>query len=68
MFEKREASFDLSDLIGLAVADAQRKCEDDGFVVQLLDLDKHHAITLDYNANRVRLMNRQGIVRRVHQG
>jgi hypothetical protein len=68
MFEKREASFELSGLIGLTGADARRKCEDDGFIVRLLDLAKHHATTLDHNAGRLRLMTRQGIVREVRRG
>lgn len=68
MFEKRKASFDLTDLIGLAVADAQRKCEDDGFDVQVLDLDKHQAMTLDFRPNRVRLMIRHRKVEEVSQG
>jgi hypothetical protein len=68
MFEKRKASFDLTDLIGRAVADAQQRCEADGFDVQVLDLEKHPALTLEFRPNRVRLMTRHGKVEEVLQG
>lgn len=65
---KREPSFDLAELSGCRVDDARQRCELDGFVVQVVDLDANPAVTLDLRPNRIRLMARKGRVVDVHQG
>ncbi|WP_410574860.1 hypothetical protein [Amycolatopsis sp. cmx-4-61] len=66
--ELRRPSFDLAELVGRKVEDARARCERDGFQVQVFDLDRHPAVTLELNRNRIRLTARRGVVRDCHQG
>jgi hypothetical protein len=67
-FERRSPSFDLAELIGRKTEDARQRCERDGFQVQVFDLDRHPAATLELNPNRIRLTTRRGVVEDCHQG
>ena len=65
---RRPPSFDLAELVGRKAEDARERCERDGFVVQVLDLGKTAAVTLDWHQNRIRLFTRRGRVERCHRG
>ncbi|MGW5744229.1 hypothetical protein [Amycolatopsis sp. NPDC003861] len=64
--ERRQPSFDLTELIGRKTEDAKARCERDGFQVELLD--QHSKVTLELNPNRIRLTVRRGLVEDCHQG
>jgi len=66
--KRREPSFDLEELPGTKVAAARERCERDGFDVQVIDLEKTSARTLEFRPNRIRLLARRGVVERCHQG
>jgi hypothetical protein len=66
MIGGRQPSFDLEELIGQPADEARRRCEDDGFVVELFDLDQAPAARLDYNPRRIRLLTRRGRVEDAH--
>jgi hypothetical protein len=68
MFPKREPSFDLRELSGCGVDEAKRRCEMDGFSVEVIDLDKNAYVTLDLRPNRIRLKTRKGHVIEARQG
>lgn len=70
-----EPSFDLAELVGRLPEDAKHRCEADGFVVQVVDLDWLEAhnkgrtpMTADLRVNRIRLMVRSGRVISARQG
>ncbi|WP_086846216.1 hypothetical protein [Amycolatopsis kentuckyensis] len=67
-FPRRLPSFDLAELVGRTTEDARQRCERDGFHVQVIDLDKTAAVTLEYHSNRIRLGVRRGVVEDCHQG
>ena len=66
--ERRQPTFDLSELVGRKAEDATARCERDGFHVQVIDLAKMVAVTLEYSPNRIRLSVRRGVVEDCHQG
>ncbi|WP_410606185.1 hypothetical protein [Amycolatopsis sp. lyj-109] len=66
--ERRSPSFDLAELVGRKTEDARARCERDGFHVQVVDLDKTVAVTLEYSPNRIRLVTRRGVVEDCHRG
>lgn len=66
--EKRAPSFDLDELVGKPVDEARERCERDGFDVQVVDVEKTSAVTLELRTNRVRLFARRGVVERWSQG
>ncbi len=65
---RRPPSFDLAELVGRKIEDARARCERDGFQVQVVDLGKPSAVTLDRRPNRIRLHVRRGVVEDCHQG
>ncbi|KDN21332.1 hypothetical protein [Amycolatopsis rifamycinica] len=67
-FERRQPSFDLAELVGRKIGDARERCERDGFHVQVVDLDRHPAVTLEWRPDRIRLAARRGVVEDCHQG
>jgi len=67
MFDRRKPSFDLAELVGHSASEAKDRCEAAGFKVQVIDLDRTNAITLDYNPERIRLMIRYGKVTETRQ-
>jgi hypothetical protein len=65
---RRPPTFDLAELVGRKTEDARERCERDGFQVQVIDLGKLSAVTLDLRPNRIRLHVRRGVVEDCHQG
>ncbi|MEC3981403.1 hypothetical protein [Amycolatopsis sp. H20-H5] len=68
VFELREPSFELAELLGRPADEARRRCEEDGFFVQIVDLGRTDALTLDLRLDRIRLLTRHGKVERVSPG
>lgn len=68
MLPKREPSFDLAELSGCQVDVAQQRCEQDGFTVQVVDIDAHPSVTLDLRPNRIRPTVRKTRVVEARQG
>ncbi|MGW3964385.1 hypothetical protein ACWED2_31535 [Amycolatopsis sp. NPDC005003] len=66
--DPRRPSFDLAELVGRKAEDASGRCERDGFHVQVVDLDKTMAVTLEHRPDRIRLFTRRGVVEDCHQG
>ncbi|MFD6070168.1 MULTISPECIES: hypothetical protein [Amycolatopsis] len=68
MFGDRAPSFALSELVGSRVDEARGKCEADGFQVEVLDLDRPGAVTLERRSDRIRLRVRRGKVEEARVG
>ncbi|ADJ43571.1 hypothetical protein AMES_1747 [Amycolatopsis mediterranei S699] len=66
--ELRPPSFDLAELVGRKTDEATARCERDGFQVQVFDIEKPSAVTLELRRNRIRLHVRRGVVEDCHQG
>ncbi|GHG24955.1 MULTISPECIES: hypothetical protein [Amycolatopsis] len=67
-FDRRKPSFDLAELVGRTTEDARERCERDGFLVQVVDLERNPWVTLELKPNRIRLTVRRGVVEDCHQG
>lgn len=64
----RKPSFDLGELVGCSTPEAVRRCEDDGFVVEVIDLDRPQPVLLTYSPDRIRLVARADRVTEARQG
>lgn len=67
MLRMKKASFDLASLIGQRPDVAKARCEEDGFIVEILRPGTI-ALKLDLNPNRVRLRVERNRVADFHQG
>ena len=67
MLQLKKASFDQASLIGQRPEVAKVRCEEDGFIVEILRPDTV-ALLLDLNPNRIRLRVERNRVVDYHRG